>query len=159
MRFFLLQSEALLLHCLGGSDCDSNGRADHGVVAHAEKAHHLNVRGETIIYMSPDSANDSYGDAFFMQLYKEAGYKPNILCRSSDAESVLIMVAAEEGVSILPDYFTDKLYNADNLSFVPMVGEGEYEEIIAAWRRDSVNPILEQFLEFLCAACPLSEYN
>ena len=109
--------------------------------------------------MSPDSANDSYGDAFFMQLYKEAGYKPNILCRSSDAESVLIMVAAEEGVSILPDYFTDKLYNADNLSFVPMVGEGEYEEIIAAWRRDSVNPILEQFPEFLRAACPLSEYN
>ncbi len=53
------------------------------------------------------------------------------------------MVAAEEGISILPGYFTDKLYNADNLSFVPMVGEGEYEEIIAAWRRDSVNPILE----------------
>ncbi|MDY4224600.1 MAG: hypothetical protein SOX75_08185 [Candidatus Limivicinus sp.] len=40
-----------------------------------------------------------------------------------------------------------------------MVGEGKYEEIIAAWRRDSVNPILEQFLEFLRAACPLSEYN
>ena len=40
-----------------------------------------------------------------------------------------------------------------------MVGEGEYEEIIAAWRRDSVNPILEQFPEFLRAACPLSEYN
>ncbi len=115
------------------------------------------LRGETIIYMSPDSANDSYGDAFFMQLYKEAGYKPNILCRSSDAESVLIMVAAEEGISILPGYFTDKLYNADNLSFVPMVGEGEYEEIIAAWRRDSLNPILEQFLESLRAACPLSE--
>ena len=109
--------------------------------------------------MSPDSANDSYGDAFFMQLYKEAGYKPNILCRSSDAESVLIMVAAEESISILPGYFTDKLYNADNLSFVPMVGEGEYEEIIAAWRRDSVNPILEQFLGSLRAACPMSEYN
>ena len=65
----------------------------------------------------------------------------------------------EEGISILPGYFTDKLYNADNLNFVPMVGEGEYEEIIAAWRRDSVNPILEQFLGSLRAACPLSEYN
>ena len=66
-------------------------------------------------------------------------------------------LAAEEGISILPGYFTDKLYNADNLSFAPMVGDGEYEEIIAAWRRDSVNPILEQFPEFLRAACPLSE--
>ena len=40
-----------------------------------------------------------------------------------------------------------------------MVGEGKYEEIIAAWRRDSVNPILEQFLGSLRAACPLSESN
>ena len=83
--------------------------------------------------MSPSDADDSYGDAFFMQLYKSAGYKPNILFRSSDTESILMMVAAEEGISILPDYCTDKLYHADNLVFVPLVGEGEEEEIIAAY--------------------------
>ena len=38
-------------------------------------------------------------------------------------------------------------------------GGAANEEIIAAWRRDSVNPILEQFLGSLRAACPLSEYN
>ena len=54
--------------------------------------------------MSPDAAPDSYGDAFFMQRYAEAGYKPNILFRSADTESILMMVAAEEGISLLPDY-------------------------------------------------------
>lgn len=81
-------------------------------------------RGENILYMSPDAADDSYGDALFMHLYQEAGYKPNILFRSADTESILMMVAAEEGISILPDYCTDKLYNADNLAFVPLVGAG-----------------------------------
>ncbi len=107
------------------------------------------LRGETILYMSPDSANDSYGDAFFMQLYKDAGYKPNILFRSCDAESILMMVAAEEGISILPAYFTDKLRNADNLVFVPMTGEDEEEEIIAAWQQSSTNPVLHQFVDML----------
>ena len=107
------------------------------------------LRGENILYMSPSAANDSYGDAFFMELYKDAGYRPNILFRSSDTESVLMMVASEEGLSILPDYCTYKLYNADNLVFVPLVGAGEEEEIIAAWRKEHHNPALQQFLETL----------
>ena len=37
-KFFLLQA-------LRDGDGDRDGGADHGVVAHAEEAHHLNVRG------------------------------------------------------------------------------------------------------------------
>ncbi len=113
------------------------------------------LRGENILYMSPDASNDSYGDAFFMQLYKEAGYKPNILFRSCDAECILMMVAAEEGISILPDYFTDKLYDADNLVFVPLVGEDEREDIIAAWQSSNSNPVLMHFLSVLKSSVPL----
>ena len=113
------------------------------------------LRGENILYMSPDASNDSYGDAFFMQLYKEAGYKPNILFRSCDAECMLMMVAAEEGISILPDYFTDKLYDADNLVFVPLVGEDEREDIIAAWQSSNSNPVLPHFLSVLKSSVPL----
>ena len=56
------------------------------------------------------------------------------------------LVAAEEGISLLPDYCTDRLYNADNLVFVPLVGEGEEEEIIAAWQSGNQNPALGRFL-------------
>ena len=85
------------------------------------------------------------GHAFFMQRYAEAGYKPNILFRSADTESILMMVAAEEGISLLPDYCTDRLYNADNLVFVPLVGEGEEEEIIAACRAATRTPHWDGF--------------
>ena len=40
----LFRSEELLLHGLFDGDGDSDGRADHRVVAHAEEAHHLDVR-------------------------------------------------------------------------------------------------------------------
>lgn len=113
------------------------------------------LRGENILYMSPDAAPDSYGDAFFMQRYQEAGYKPNILFRSADTESILMMVAAEEGVSLLPDYCTERLYNADNLVFVPLIGEGEEEEIIAAWQKGNANPALSRFLSELGAFLPI----
>lgn len=104
------------------------------------------LRGENILYMSPDAADDSYGDALFMHLYQAAGYKPNILFRSADTESILMMVSAEEGISILPAYCVEKLYNADNLVFVPLIGEGEVEEIIAAWQTTNPNPALARFL-------------
>ena len=101
-------------------------------LAQRQQLRRQELRGETILYMSPDAADDSYGDAFFMQLYNEAGYKPNILFRSADTESILMMVSAEEGISILPAYCVEKLYNADNLVFVPLIGEGEVVNP-AAW--------------------------
>lgn len=105
------------------------------------------LKNETILYMTPSGTGDSFGDAGFMQLYQKAGYQPNILLRSNDVESILMMVAAEEGVSILPAYCTDKLTNADNLIFVPLLGDGEVEDILAVWRRDDPSPALRRFLQ------------
>lgn len=105
------------------------------------------LKNETILYMTPSSTGDSFGDAYFMQLYQRAGYQPNILLRSSDTESILIMVAAEEGISILPSYVTSKLADADNLVFVPLVGEGEYEKIISVWKKEDDSQALRRFIQ------------
>ena len=37
---------SLLVHCLGSSHSNSNSSAHHGVVAHAQEAHHLHVCGD-----------------------------------------------------------------------------------------------------------------
>jgi DNA-binding transcriptional LysR family regulator len=107
------------------------------------------LKNETILYMTPSSTGNSFGDAYFMQLYQKAGYQPNILLRSNDVESILMMVAAEEGISILPAYCTDKLTNADNLVFVPLEGENETEDIMAVWRKDNTSTALAHFLTSL----------
>ena len=105
------------------------------------------LKNETILFMTPSSTGSSFGDDHFMQLYQQAGYLPNILLRSNDVESILMMVAAEEGISILPAYCTDKLTNADNLIFVPLLGDEETEDILAVWRKDDPSQALRHFLE------------
>ena len=105
------------------------------------------LKNETIIFMTPSSTGVSFGDAHFIQMYQQAGYYPNILLRSNDVESILMMVAAEEGISILPAYCTDKLTNAENLIFVPLLGEEETEDILAVWRKDDPSPPLQHFVE------------
>ena len=107
------------------------------------------LKGEPILFMTLSSNGESVGDSRFVELYEEAGYQPDILFRSGDAESILMMVAAEEGISILPSFVTEKLGNAENITFVPMAGEKEHVEIIAAWRREDDNPLLTRFLESL----------
>ena len=105
------------------------------------------LKNETILFMTPSGTGSSFGDDHFMQLYQQAGYLPNILLRSNDVESILMMVAAEEGISILPAYCTDKLTNADNLIFVPLLGDEETEDILAVWRKDDPSQAFQHFLE------------
>lgn len=107
------------------------------------------LRGERILFMTPSSTGDSVGDHKFYEMYEKAGYQPDILFRSNDAESILMMVAAEEGISILPAYVTEKLTNADNLVFIPLTGAGEMVEIIAAWKKEKTETALRRFLGFL----------
>jgi len=107
------------------------------------------LRNEVNLFMSPSSTGDSHGDEYFIKLYQNAGYYPNILLRSDDVESILMMVSAEEGISILPVSCIRRLSDVDNLVFVPLLGKNETEEILCVWRKDNESPLLEKFLEML----------
>lgn len=104
------------------------------------------LRYENILYMTPSLNGDSIGDAHFMQLYEKAGYQPRILLKSNDTESLLMMVAAEQGITVLPLYTVAKLDNADHLVFVPLEGEEEVEDIHMMWKTGRSNAALRYFL-------------
>ena len=118
-------------------------------LANRTKLHRRDLKDEVNLFMSPSSTGHSPGDESFLKLYQQAGYTPNILLRTSDVESILMMVAAEEGISILPSTCVRSLSPADNLVFIPLEGEGEHEEILAVWRKDNPSPSLERFLQKL----------
>ena len=107
------------------------------------------LKQENILFMSPSGTGDSFGDAFYIRLYQQAGYQPNIILRSNDIESILMMVAAEEGISIVPEYTHPWDVGTENLVFVPLTGDGETEEILIAWRKSDDRPALRQFLNTL----------
>ena len=107
------------------------------------------MKGEKIIFMSPSSTGDSFGDAYYIGLYQQAGYQPDILLNTSDGETVLMMVAAEQAISVVPEYCIDRMIHADNLIFVPLDGDDETEEILAIWRKEDISPALEHFINHL----------
>lgn len=107
------------------------------------------LKDETNLFMSPSATGDSLADEYFIRMYQNAGYSPKILLRSSDVESILMMVSAEEGISILPVSCIRHLHQGDNLVFVPLLGENETEDILTVWRKDNDNPLLHPFLERL----------
>ena len=107
------------------------------------------LKQENILFMSPSGTGDSFGDAYYIRLYQQAGYQPNILMRSNDMESILMMVAAEEGISIVPEYSHPWDVGTENVVFVPLVGEGETEEILIAWRKSDKDPALRHFIHKL----------
>ena len=107
------------------------------------------LKQENILFMSPSGTGDSFGDAYYIQLYQQAGYQPNILLRSSDMESILMMIAAEEGISIVPEYAHPWDVGTENVVFVPLTGQGETEEILVVWRKDDDNPALGHFVDHL----------
>lgn len=107
------------------------------------------LKQENILFMSPSGTGDSFGDAFYIRMYQEAGYQPNIILRSNDMESILMMVAAEEGISIVPEYSHPWDVGTENVVFVPLSGEGETEEILIVWRKSDINPALAHFIQGL----------
>jgi len=107
------------------------------------------LKQENILFMSPSGTGHSFGDDVYIRLYQQAGYQPNILLRSSDMESILMMVAAEQGISIVPEYSHSWNIGTENVVFVPLSGEDEHEEILIAWRKHDDNPALEHFMQKL----------
>lgn len=116
-------------------------------LAHRHSLTRKELKNEPILYMSPAGSEESFGDKHFLELYRQSGYQPNIIFRSSDTESILLMVSAEEGISILPAYLTNALTDAENLVFVPLLGEGEFEQIIAVWQKNNHSLALKHFIE------------
>lgn len=109
----------------------------------------IELKNENILYMTHSRSGDSAGDRHFYDLYYKAGYKPNIVFRSNDMESVLMMVTAEEGISIMPSYVASGDYTSSNLKFVPLTGENEHVDILAMWSTEEKNPVLQRFTGFI----------
>ena len=125
--------------------------ASHPLARRAELSR-KDLKQENILFMSPSGTGDSFGDAYYIKLYQQAGYQPNILLRSNDMESILMMVAAEEGISIVPEYSHPWDVGTENVVFVPLSGEGETEEILIAWRKNDDNRALGRFIQKLPCA-------
>ena len=146
----LRQEESLVFHPFEHVPLRVALYANHPL-ARSKTLTRRDLKQENILFMSPSGTGHSFGDDVYIRLYQQAGYQPNILLRSSDMESILMMVAAEQGISIVPEYAHPWNIGTENVVFIPLSGEDEHEEILIAWRKHDDNPALEHFMQKLDA--------
>lgn len=118
-------------------------------LAHRKTLRRSDLKGERLLFMSPSNDGYSMGDSYYVQLYRYAGYDPDIILRTSDMESVIMMIEAQVGISILPEYCTNKRIGSEDIIYIPLEGESEIEEIIAVWKKDNTSPVFSTFTQYV----------
>lgn len=89
--------------------------------------------------------------------YAESGFIPKINGRSSEAETLLVLVSAGVGITILPESIVRAYNGLSDLSFVPLEGEHEHVDIMAIWKDNSDNPVTQVFKDFVLAQFGVTE--
>lgn len=81
--------------------------------------------------------------------YADSGFIPKVAVSSPDIETLLLMVAARMGITILPENAISRLRDSRDFVFLPLVGGHEHIEVKAIWKKGNPNPALPKFLDML----------
>ena len=100
-----------------------------------------------------DPAAKKYG-SIIPEKFGESGFIPKVDSRSSDAETLMILVSAGIGITILPESIVRTLGPSTDLSVIPLEGEHEHVDVLAIWKSDSANPVTQVFCDFLFSEMP-----
>jgi DNA-binding transcriptional LysR family regulator len=78
-----------------------------------------------------------------IELCSEAGFSPRIASISSVWSSVVLMVQAGVGISLLPS--NEQQFRTDDLAFCPLKAKSAYVEFVMAWSSKQDSPIARAF--------------
>ena len=97
----------------------------------------VELKNEPLIILKRSSAPATH--EFLLRLCRSAGFEPNLIKQSDRAQSILDLVAAGIGVSIVPETF--QRYQAD-LVLRPLIPRPAPIPLCMVWRQNDSSPIL-----------------
>ncbi len=100
-----------------------------------------------ILATTPDSEIGE--DQNIVENFIRQGYQANVTDRIEDVETIIFMVSANMGVTILPAYMAIPAASRGKIVTVPIGMSENQVEIIAAWMPEVENPSLKKILPFL----------
>lgn len=116
-----------------------------------EFLHYSDLETESFIMMQPKGRSKDQMEESVL-IYERGGYIPHVVEVEGDQETLLLMVAAGMGISILPEYITRPYQNDKNLKFLPLImedGSADTLNLEVSWNSGNANPAVEQFLNIL----------
>ena len=102
------------------------------------------AREDFIIMQPKGRPNDEAEEV--MLCYNRGGFVPNIVSREREVQTVLLLVSAGLGITILPEYAVRYFHTAKNLVVIPLLKEDGTEEKMdfeVSWLSEKSNPAIE----------------
>ena len=109
------------------------------------------LKEENFIMMQPSNRPKDQMEESLL-IYERGGYLPNVVAVEGDQESLLLMISAGMGISILPEYIIRRYQKDAHLRILPMRkqdGTAEALDVEMMWLRENQNPAMEQFLQLI----------
>lgn len=100
-------------------------------------------------FVTPTRRPAPSGYAFIMGICERAGFQPKVVQEATDIQSVVGLVAAGMGVSIIPDSI--KRLRIEGVKYCDLPDVKESGQIVVAWRRDDRSEVLKRFLALILA--------
>ena len=122
--------------------------AEHPL-AKQERLRYQDLRKEQFILMEPSSRPlDQMEEALI--IYERGGYLPDVVGLEQEPETLLLMIKAGIGISILPEYIVRPYLHDKGLCILPLIKEDGREESIALeikWLTANTNPALKHYVD------------
>lgn len=103
------------------------------------------IKNDPFILPSQSDGNEYYH--LIMELFKEAGFKPNVIHESVHGQTILTLIENGLGVSILPSSF-NKMKNP-KVTFIELKNYTPRAELFAVWNKENKNPALSKAIELI----------
>ena len=116
---------------------DNHRLADRDGIALSELA------DEMLVVLPRRYGSDGYDP--IIQMCIEAGFQPCVFQETIDVNAVIGLVNAGLGISIVPASISKM--RIEGIRYVPLVGNHPSWDLLMAWRKDHVPPVLQVFLD------------
>ncbi|MCD8110548.1 MAG: LysR family transcriptional regulator [Clostridiales bacterium] len=88
-------------------------------------------------------------DLDIIESFIQNGLQPNVADHIEDVETIMFMISANMGITILPAYMAIPAASRGKIVTIPIGMSKDQVDIIAAWTPEKENPSLEKILPFL----------
>lgn len=111
-------------------------------LARKKKIEMRELKAMPFVMYPPGAGTGIYPQIF--RLCREAGFVPHVALEAGEASTIIGLVAAGCGVSLLPKSF-DRI-RMDGVCYRPIADEGATTTLLLAQRGDEVSPLVEAFV-------------
>lgn len=120
-------------------------------LARAEYLTYSDLKGQPFIMMEPGGRRKEQMEESVL-IYERGGFFPEVAASEEDPETLLLMISAGSGISILPEYILDTFSRSSQLKALPLLksdGSAETMDFVVSWNGENGNPALGRMIELL----------